>query len=97
MSKTRCKKILPKYFNDVKEGLKDFEIRKDDSDFEVGDILILQEGDYDFPIINGQFKGWEYTGNEITKRIKYKITSEEFPQGIKEGYCILGLEDIETE
>jgi hypothetical protein len=88
------KKIIPQYFNEVQKGIKDFEIRKDDSDYEVGDFLVLQEGEHDFPIINGTFKEWKYTGNEVTKRIKYKITSKDFPEGIKEGYCILGLEDI---
>ncbi|WP_236896971.1 DUF3850 domain-containing protein [Clostridium beijerinckii] len=89
------KKIDPKYFKEVAEGKKDFEIRKDDSDYEVGDTLILQEinktplGEY--------FTKEQYTGNEIIKRIKYKITHEEFPQGIQEGYCILGLEPIGTE
>lgn len=90
------KKILPKYFKEVKTGIKDFEIRKDDSDYEVGDTLILQEVENKLhKSALGEFFIAHYTGNEITKRIKYKITHEEFPQGIQEGYCILGLEDIE--
>jgi hypothetical protein len=90
------KKILPKYFKEVAEGKKDFEIRKDDSDYQVGDTLILQE--YLKEISDGYKTTLhpQYTGKEITKRIKYKITHEEFPQGIQEGYCILGLEDIEV-
>jgi hypothetical protein len=88
------KKILPKYFKEVKAGIKDFEIRKDDSDYEVGDILILQEFCMNLEVYPRKEC---YTGNGITKRIKYKITSEEFPQGIKEGYCILGLEDINKQ
>lgn len=92
MKKIR-KKILPKYFKEVKAEIKDFEIRKDDSDYEVDDILILQEWvRFDNPI--GYAKG-AYTGEVIEKRIKYKITHDEFPEGIQEGYCILGLEDIE--
>lgn len=86
------KKIQPKYFKEVAEGKKDFEIRKDDSDYEVGDILILQEI-HKSPL--GKSPYFNYTGNEIAKRIKYKITHEEFPDGIKEGYCVLGLENIE--
>ncbi|MFT8350066.1 ASCH/PUA domain-containing protein [Clostridium saccharoperbutylacetonicum] len=79
-------KILPQYFNVVADGSKTFEIRKNDRDYQVGDKLVLEE--------------WEclergYTGEEITKKIKYKITSYEFPEGIQEGYCILGLEDID--
>lgn len=90
------KKIQPKYFKEVAEGKKDFEIIKDDSDYEVGDILILQEYiNYSDSAYYNRETPNRYTGNEITKRIKYKITHEEYPQGIQEGYCILGLEDIE--
>jgi hypothetical protein len=93
------KKISPKYFEEVAEGKKDFEIRKDDSDYGVGDILVLQECYQEAIPFSHNSKGEPivqtvYTGNEITKRIKYKITHEEFPQGIQEGYCILGLDDI---
>lgn len=36
-------KILPKYFEDVMTGKKNFEIRKNDRDFKVGDYLLLKE------------------------------------------------------
>ena len=36
-------KLDTKYFNDVKSGNKKFEIRKNDRDFEVGDILVLRK------------------------------------------------------
>ena len=36
-------KLDTKYFDDVKSGKKDFEIRKNDRDFEVGDILELKK------------------------------------------------------
>ncbi|OXM11246.1 RNA-binding protein [Enterococcus faecalis] len=36
-------KILPTYFEDVIVGKKTFEIRKNDRDYKVGDILILNE------------------------------------------------------
>ena len=37
-------KILPEYFEAVKSGKKTFELRKNDRDFCVGDILILRGG-----------------------------------------------------
>jgi ASC-1-like (ASCH) protein len=47
-------KILPQYFEEVYNGNKTFEIRKNDRDFKVGDILMLREwivskenGEYD--------------------------------------------------
>lgn len=36
-------KILPKWYVDVESSKKNFEIRRNDRDFKVGDTLILQE------------------------------------------------------
>ncbi|MEM5599315.1 DUF3850 domain-containing protein [Niallia circulans] len=36
-------KIQPQYFEEVRNGNKSFEIRKNDRDFKVGDTLYLQE------------------------------------------------------
>ncbi|KXT63177.1 DUF3850 domain-containing protein [Lactococcus sp. DD01] len=40
--KTHELKLDVKYFDEVKNGTKNFEIRKNDRDFKVGDILILK-------------------------------------------------------
>lgn len=72
-------KILPKWFDDVLNERKKFEIRKNDRDFKVGDKLLLQE--------------WErgkYTGREILKEIEY-IYHGDGTYGLSEEYCILGL------
>ena len=44
-------KILPEYYDAVDKGVKTYELRFDDRDFAVGDMLILRE-----------FTGTEYTG-----------------------------------
>lgn len=73
-------KISPKYFWDVYEGRKNFELRKDDRDFKTGDLITLKEYD------NG-----EYTGREI-KNIPIVYILRDVPEyGLKEGYCILGI------
>ena len=36
-------KTYPKYFQETIEGNKPFEIRKNDRNFQVGDVLILKE------------------------------------------------------
>ena len=45
VGKTIEKKILPEYFKAVHHRQKTFELRKDDSDYQVGDMLRLREWD----------------------------------------------------
>ena len=57
-------KSWPEFFGPVLEGRKTFELRKNDRNFKVGDILWLRE--------------WEpltakYSGREIRKRITYMM------------------------
>ncbi|MDF2608971.1 MAG: hypothetical protein K0R92_445 [Lachnospiraceae bacterium] len=78
-------KTLSQYFRDVKSGKKNFELRKNDRDYKVGDIVILEEW-----IPDGIFTGG-YTGQVLVRRIQYILSNcEEF--GLRDGYCILGLE-----
>jgi hypothetical protein len=55
-------KCWPTYFQPIVDGTKPFEIRQDDRQFKVGDILRLREWDY---------AGESYTGREIRKRVTY--------------------------
>jgi len=54
-------KTLPEYFDAVFMGKKNFEIRKNDRNFKVGDYLELQEHDLN--------KG--YTGRKLSRQITY--------------------------
>ena len=67
------KKIWPKYFELVKLGKKNFELRLADFEIKEGDILILQEW-------NPESK--KYTGREIKKEVEYilKFKLEDFGQ-----------------
>ncbi len=78
-------KILRKYFDDLMFGDKNFEIRKNDRDYHVGDKLILKEYEPDLHI---------YTGNVITATINY-IHYGNGEYGLAEGYCVMGLTEIE--
>lgn len=62
MSKTHELKIYPKYFEEILDGKKTFEIRKDDRDFQVGDSIVLKEWD-----------NIKYSGREIQAIIKYML------------------------
>lgn len=72
-------KILPEYFDEVQSHDKQFELRKDDRDYRVGDFILLEE------FVNGS-----YTGRTVgCFKISYILRN--CPEyGLAEGYCILG-------
>lgn len=74
-------KILPKYFQDVVNGKKKFELRENDRTFKVGDLLNLQEYD---------LEKQAYTGREVTARVTYLLGDF---IGLKENYVALGISD----
>lgn len=80
MSKTHDLKISSVYFDDVKNGKKPFEVRYNDRNYEVGDILNLREYD----------RG-AYTGREVKKKVSYVLDNREH---CKDGYVILGLKGV---
>lgn len=75
-------KTLPQYFVEQVKGAKQFEVRLNDRNFEVGDVLILKEYD------NG------YTGTEICVRVTYVL--KDFI-GLKDGWVVLGTEPLIKE
>lgn len=75
--KHHCLKILPEYFLAVERGVKTFEVRYNDRDYQIGDILVLQEW----------FDG-VYSGKEIRVKVTYILDDKEF---CKEGYVIMGF------
>ena len=73
------KKILSKYFKAVRAREKHFEIRKDEDNIQIGDLIVLEEWD-DF---------YGYSGQVVRRYVKYVLrNAPEF--GLKEGYCIIG-------
>lgn len=69
-------KILPEHFEAIASGAKTYEIRLNDRNFKVGDLLILREWADEF-----------YTGREEQKYITHILHSE----FLKEGYVGLSL------
>jgi len=82
--KTHELKLIQPYFNEVRNGTKTFEIRKNDRDFQVGDIVILKEYNADWTI-------GEKTGNEIEVRITYILKSF---VGLDDDYCIFSFKRL---
>jgi hypothetical protein len=70
-------KTETEYFQAVDNGLKKFELRKNDRDFQIGDMLYLEE------TVNGI-----HTGRILSpKEIKYILHGGKY--GLEQGYCIL--------
>ena len=91
------KKLTQPYFDYVRLGIKTFELRKNDCDYQVGDLIILKEwrkNEYTKfdKIIMSNPQDWDFTGREITARITYML--EDYA-GLEKGYCILGIEVLE--
>ena len=77
-------KILPQYFQRVWDGTKTFELRKDDRDYQRGDILVLREWD-----------GEKYTGSALCVKVTYILQDAE-KCGLQDGYVIMGIRHIES-
>ena len=99
MSKIHELKILPYFFRAVKAGSKTFELRKNDRDFKVGDILVLKEFKTGLVDHTGAeevvIEERGYTGREIKKRISYILEGGQY--GLRKGYSILALGEIKGE
>lgn len=74
-------KIKQEYFLAKLQGVKPFEIRKNDREYQIGDTLVLHE-------LDDQGK---YTGRTINQSVNYLF---ENPDYLQEGYLILSGEII---
>jgi len=73
-------KTTPRAFMALAVGLKTFEFRKNDRDFQPGDVLVLQEYEPDREV---------YTGRELSLLTPYVLYGPEF--GVPDGYCVLSV------
>ena len=72
----------PEYFQAVKSGMKPFEIRENDRDYKIGDILILQEY---IPETK------EYTGETISVSVTYILDKQPF---VPKKFVCMGIKPI---
>lgn len=77
-------KIQKEFFEDVKSGEKSFELRKDDRNYRLGDVINLTEVDA---------TSAEETGRTALVEIIYKLDKFD---GLYPGYCILGVRTIDS-
>lgn len=78
-------KILPEYYDAVLSGVKNFEIRKNDRNYHVGDKLILQE----YQPNDNMLIDPGYTGRQLERWVGYILY--DWQVGLKDGYCIMAL------
>ena len=79
MKKRHDLKCEQPFFNAVLNGFKNFEIRNNDRDFQIGDIVVLHE------FVDGELTGFETMG----LKIRYVARNCE-KYGLKKGYCVFG-------
>ncbi|MDW5300680.1 MAG: DUF3850 domain-containing protein [Sedimentibacter sp.] len=70
-------KILPEYYDLIEKKIKNFEVRYNDRNFNIGDILYLEEFN-----LNG------YTGRKLIREIKYILNDDNY---CKKGFVILQI------
>lgn len=88
-------KLNSRFFDAVLNKIKTFEVRKDDRGFRVGDTLMLSEVDDSGRYIkklDNALTAYKRSDRIIVAKVTYVLTSEDFPEAIREGYAILGIE-----
>lgn len=83
MTTTHKLKTLKLYFKSVWTGVKKFEVRRNDRNFKVGDLLELQEYDD---------SNNSYTGREVRSIIIYVLQGGVY--GIDREFCVIGFKRI---
>jgi hypothetical protein len=69
------------FYEDILSGKKTFEIRRNDRNYQVGDILMLKEWDDTCDMEDGHF-----TGREVQRLVVYMTGFEQKP-----GYVVMGI------
>lgn len=90
-------KILPQYFEAVRIGKKTFELRKNDRNFQVNDVLLLKE--FNLKEKYETIEGTEtyYSGRKILRKIVYILKEVPEEMGLSKDYVILGVQPIDED
>jgi hypothetical protein len=80
--KTHELKCWPEFFSLIVNGIKTFDLRRDDRGYEVGDLLVLREYDQ----VSQRYN------RDHTVRVDYIL--RDFA-GLMPGYCILSIKPVQ--
>ena len=78
-------KTETKYYQASEKEIKTFELRKNDKNFQIGDIIHLVE------IVDGVTSGRQLPPKEIIYIFRDFDILDDLKHGLKHGYCILQL------
>jgi len=79
-------KTAARWFALQAAGSKRFEIRRNDRDFQPGDLLLLEEID----------KAGSFTGSHLLRRVVFMLDASDV-DGLAVGFVIMGTEPAEDE
>jgi hypothetical protein len=86
-------KTDPYIFNRIVDGDQNFEIRLNDRNFQVGDIIISRETRYSGVEMKAG-RPLEYTGRLVRRRILAILDSCNGSYGLEQGWCILTTNQV---
>ena len=87
MSKTHILKTVNPFYRHVERGIKNFEVRKNDRNFQVGDVIILKEF---YP----EYKNGVFSGDDMSFEITYIYKDE---TRLMDDYVVLELNNADCE
>ncbi|MCB2406346.1 ASCH/PUA domain-containing protein [Hymenobacter lucidus] len=73
-------KIWPACFAAVESGAKPFDVRQNDRNFQVGDVLLLREYEPETE---------QYSGQTVLRAVSYVLLGGSF--GLEAGWCVVGF------
>jgi hypothetical protein len=82
-------KTDPEPFDDVRAGVKHFEIRRNDRDFAVGDELLLRRTEHTGEAMAGGAP-LAYTGESCAVRVTHIMRGPIY--GLAAGWCVMSVE-----
>ena len=84
-------KTDPDMFSMTISGVKNFEIRKDDRGFELGDLLILKETKFSGAAM-GAGAPLVYTGRQVSRFVNYILPAGSY--GLSPGWVVMRVDKI---
>lgn len=89
--KTHNLKLSIEFCDDVLSGEKTFEVRKNDRGFQTGDLIrFIPTDGTSYRSLDGTARNAKHEISERTYMIKYILNG----WGIKNGYVVLGIEEV---